>query len=114
MAEEEAGTAAAAEGTVSDPLCPYWVYSAVPVLLRRLLEMLIVLAGVPVAAPGKSVFLKQAAAQVVFVDFIRERFAAVRVFFSGGRGHIDTVVPVVRDIRIVQGIDVDGQPVGVS
>ena len=74
--------------------------------------MLVVFHVVPVAAPGKAVLFKKAVTQVIFIDFIGECFAAIRIFFSGGGGHIDTVVPVLSDIGIVQRIDVNGQPVG--
>ena len=82
--------------------------------LRRLLKMLIVFTGVPVAAPGKAMLLKQAVTQILFVDFIGERLTPIRIVFSGFGRYMDGLILIVGNIGIVQGVDINGQSIGMS
>lgn len=83
------------------------------VLVNLFLKMLIIFGGVPVSAPGETVFGKEAVTEVVFVDLVGEALAAVSVDLTAGRG--DIVAPVVvsakDNIGVVVGVHIDGEAV---
>ena len=75
--------------------------------------MLVVLYIVPVAAPGKAMFDKEPVAQVFLCNFVGK--AQVSVGIGQGRGGGDLFGAILRvgNVRIVQGIDVNSQAIGV-
>ena len=74
--------------------------------------MLKVLARSPVAAPLEAGLGEEAEAEVVVVYLVGEVPRAVAIFLS--RGGLDEARAIVKIsiIRIVKGVDVDGQPPG--
>lgn len=83
-------------------------------LVDCFLEMLVILCGIPVAAPGEAVFGKEAVAQIIFVNFIGEVLAAVSVNFTAGRGDIgiSAAVFVKDNVGVVVGIHIYGKAIG--
>ena len=71
--------------------------------------MLIIFAGCPIAAPLEAVRREKFVAKVVRVDFVREIFRAVDVSLGGG-GFQNSLAVNNFDVRIVQRVDVNGQP----
>ena len=78
-------------------------------LLFSFLEMLVVLYAAPVAAPTETMWFKSLFAKVVVIDFMWEVLASVRKV--GGRGRADACASYA---RVLQGIDVDGHPKGMT
>ena len=70
-------------------------------LVYRLLEVLVVLDAVPVAAPGKTVFNKQLVAQVVLIDLIGEIDRAVCVVFRANGRYMQAAISIVLNIGII-------------
>lgn len=82
-------------------------------LINFLLKMLIILSGVPVAAPGKAVLGKEAVAKIIFIDFISKALTAVSINFAAGRGNIVAPVGVfAKDhVGVIVGVDVNGETI---
>ena len=74
--------------------------------------MLIILAAVPVPAPGEAVFGEQLVAQVVFIDLVGKRFAPVGIGFTAGGRYLFLAV-IIGDVRIKERIDVNCKTQGV-
>ena len=83
-------------------------------LLRHLLEMLIIFAGIPVTTPGEAVFLKELVAEIVFIDFISKGLGTVSIDFTASRRNVSfSGFSFVKDnIGVVEGIDVNGTAKG--
>lgn len=77
--------------------------------------MLIIFAGIPIAAPGKAVFDKETVAEVVFIDLVGKIQTAVGVNLTSCGRNIGIVRAVfVEDyIRIIERVDINGKAVGV-
>lgn len=73
--------------------------------------MLIILAAVPVPAPGEAVFGEQLVAQVIFINLVGKRFAPVGIGFTVGGRYLFPAV-FIGDIRIKERVDVDGKSLG--
>ena len=81
-------------------------------LFRLLLEMLIVLQGLPVSAPGVATLLKELQAQVALAaDLLGEVRAPIGVSLAARRGNMFHAIRIGH-IRIIEGVDVYGQPQG--
>ena len=83
-------------------------------MFQCLLEMLVVFAGVPIAAPGKAVSLEKLITQIVFINLVRKILAPVCIGFAARRGNVVASVRISAkdNIRIVERIDVDRQAIG--
>lgn len=83
-------------------------------LLWHLLEVLIIFAGIPVTTPGEAVFLKELVAEIIFINLIGKDFRTVSVDFTASRRNVSFsgFSFVKDDIRIVEGIDVNGTAKG--
>ena len=79
-------------------------------LFHYLLEVLVILAGVPVSTPGEAMLLKQLIAQIVFVNFVGEGSGSVCVCGSICRRYFFAAILTVSNIRIIKGIDINCQP----
>ena len=79
-----------------------------------LLKMLVILEGIPVAAPGEAMLGKETVAQIVLIDFIGEVLTAVGIDFTAGRGDIGIAVAIFveDDVGVVIRIHVYGKAVG--
>ena len=77
------------------------------------LKMLVVLAGVPVAAPLEAGLSEELVAEVVVGDLVGEVPRSVAVRFSGGGFDEQRAVGEGLDVGIVKRVDVDGQSTGV-
>lgn len=77
--------------------------------------MLVIFAGVPVAAPGETMFNKEAVTQVILINFIGKILAPVRIDFAAGGRDIGIARTsfVVDYIGIIEGIDINGEAIGV-
>lgn len=76
--------------------------------------MLVILAGIPVAAPGKTMFFKKAVAQVTLIYFVSKILTSVCVNLAAFRGNVVAAVLIFTkdDIRVVERINIDCQPIG--
>ena len=94
---------------------PFLQYNIDILSVQLFLKMLIILCGIPVAAPGEAVFGKEAVAEIVLVNLVCEVLAAVSVYFTTGRGDIGAAVAVlvIDYIGIVVRVYVNGKSVGV-
>ena len=75
--------------------------------------MLVVLHGAPGAAPSEAMFDEELVAEIIGGDLVTEVFLAIDI--RQARGGLDdamTVFLTITDVRVVEGIDVDGQAVG--
>ena len=75
--------------------------------------MLVVLEGAPGASPGETMLEKEPVAEVAGFYFISERARAVGIGLAVGGLHVLRTVLAVAHIRVIAGIDVDGQSTGV-
>ena len=57
-------------------------------LLRHLLEVLIIFAGIPVTTPGEAVFLKELVAEIIFINLIGKGLGTVSVDFTAIRRNV--------------------------
>ena len=83
-------------------------------LLRHLLKMLIIFAGIPVTTPGEAVFLKELVAEIIFINLIGKGLGTVSVDFTASRRNVSlSGFSFVKDnIGIVEGIDVNSTAKG--
>ncbi len=73
--------------------------------------MLVVLEGLPVAAPGEAMGLEEFICRVVFIYFVGKITVPVCIGLRSRRG--DPYLSVwICDIGIVKGVDVYGEPKG--
>lgn len=77
------------------------------------LEVLVVLAVVPVASPVEACLGEEAVAEVVVVDLVGEVPGAVAVGGSRGGLYEEGAVFEVLVVGVVEGVDVDGESAGV-
>ena len=75
--------------------------------------MLVVLEGVPGAAPGEAMPEEETVAEVARLYFITERARAVGIGLAVGGLYVLRAVLAVAHVGIVAGIDVDGETPGV-
>ena len=75
--------------------------------------MLVVFHGAPGAAPDEAVLDEELVAEIIGGDLVTEVLLAIDI--RQARGGLDdamTVFLTITDVRVVEGIDIDGQAVG--
>ena len=75
-------------------------------------EMLVVFHRPPRTAPSKAILNEQLIAEVAFVDLVFEVFLAIAVGLGCGWLNYLLTVLACPDIRIIERIDVNGEPSG--
>ena len=83
-------------------------------LFNRFLKMLVILAGIPVTAPGKAMFLEKAVAQVALIYLVSKILTTVCIDFAAFWGNVVAAVFISAkdDIGVVERINIDCQPIG--
>ena len=71
--------------------------------------MLIILAAIPVTAPGEAMLLEKLVTKVILINFIRKAYRAVCIIYSGGGRNFLSSVFFVGNVWILVGVDIQRQ-----